>query len=164
MIEVRCEYVNLQSKTKRDYFIFTDIMVEGHANSNNLPHTTGIKVCAGVSACCYGIRRLLDENQFKLELKNGYFHVWTERRYDLKQVLDRDSVYALNTLVCQLYELYCTYPNTFKSFELIDVKEKIEDEQNQRTNEQWGEREPKPRKKRNLQGVGIRAINESTSH
>lgn len=163
MIQVRCEYINAMGKTKKDYFIFTDIEVSGHAETLNLNHTTGIKICAGISACCYGIRRLIDDDQFKMEIKKGYFHIWTNIRTDLKANLDRDSVHALNTLVCQLYEIYCEYPMAFKSFELVDVKEKIEDERKQRNNEQWGDNEPKRRKK-NLQGVGFCSLIEKTHH
>jgi len=162
MIQVRAEYLNAMGKTKKDYFIFTDIEVSGHADTLNLNHTTGIKICAGVSACCYGLRRLIDSEQFNMVIKNGYFHIWTDRRHDLKQQLDRDSVYALNTLICQLYEIYCEYPMAFKSFDLVDVKEKIEDELKQRNNEQWGESEPKSKKR--LQGMGFCTTLEETHH
>lgn len=134
MISVKCEYANYPTKTGKDYFIYTDFEVYGHADALNMSHTTGIKVCAGVSACCYGVRRLMNTEQFKVEIRNGYFHVWTERNNNLKHILDKDSVNALNTLLCQLYELYCEYPSYFKSFDLIDIKEKLNDEQ--RTNEQ----------------------------
>ena len=161
MINVRCEYYNAVGKTKRDYFIYTLIEVSGHADALNMPHTTGIKVCAGISACCYGIRRLLDSGQFNIDIKKGYFRVWTDRRKNLKQFLDRDSVFALNTLVCQLYELYCAYPNSFSSFELVDVKEKIENE-TKRSDEQWSGHEPRRPRKRNMQGVGICSLIEKT--
>ena len=161
MVQVKCSYINAMGKNKKDYFIFTDIEVIGHSDTLNLNHTTTIKICAGISACCYGIRRLLDDSQFNVEIKSGYFHVWTNRTHDLKQQLDRDSVYALNTLVCQLYEIYCEYPMAFKTFDLVDIKEKIEDEQ--RNNEQWGEREPKSRK-RNLQGMGLYSIIKEPHH
>ena len=68
MVEVSCCYVNAMGKNKKDYFIFTDIEVSGHADTLNLNHTTGIKICAGISACCYGIRRLLDENDFNIKI------------------------------------------------------------------------------------------------
>lgn len=138
MVSVKCEYANYQKgKAKKDYFIFTDIEVSGHADASDMHHTTGIKLCAGISACCYGINRLIDQNQFNVEIKKGYFHIWTDYRHNLRQALDRDSVYALNTLVCQLYELYCAYGKYFKSFELIDVKEKIEDEIKRTNEQQW---------------------------
>lgn len=161
MVEVRCKYLNAMGKTKKDYFIYTDIEVMGHADALNLNHTTGIKVCAGISACCYGIRRLLDDGQFNVEIRKGYFRVWTERTKNLKQALDRDSVFALNTLVCQLYELYVTYPETFKSFDLVDVKEIIEDEQRKRNDEQWGGQDRRPRKRR-LQRMGLYSIIKGT--
>lgn len=162
MVSVRCEYFNAVGKTKRDYFIYTDIEVSGHANALDMPHTTGIKVCAGISACCYGIRRLLDEEQFNITIRSGYFRVWTDRRKNLKANLDRDSVFALNTLVCQLYELYCAYPTSFKSFDLVDVKEKIEDERKRSDEQQWSGREPRRSRKRKLQGVGFHTIIEKT--
>lgn len=138
MVSVKCEYANYQKgQNKKDYFIFTDIEVSGHADANDMHHTTGIKLCAGISACCYGINRLIDQNQFNVEIKKGYFHIWTDYKSNLRTQLDRDSVYALNTLVCQLYELYCAYGKYFKSFELVDVKEKIEDEIKRRNEQQW---------------------------
>ena len=149
-------------KTKKDYFIFTDIEVKGHADALNLNHTTGIKVCAGVSACCYGIRRLIDEGQYNITIKKGYFHCLTDRKKNLKINLDRDSVYALNTLVCQLYELYVLYPETFKSFDLVDIKEIIDDEQRKRNDEQWGGCEPRKPRKRNLQRVGLYSLIKGT--
>ncbi|MBO7692510.1 MAG: ribosomal-processing cysteine protease Prp [Methanobrevibacter sp.] len=162
MVEVRCNYINAMGKTKKDYFIYTDIEVKGHADGLDMPHTTGIKVCAGISAICYGVRRLLDDSQFNVEIKKGYFHCWTNRVIDLKQALDRDSVYALNTLVCQLYELYCAYPTSFKSFDLVDVKEIIEDEKRKRNEQQWGGYEQRKPRKRNMQGMGIYSIIKGT--
>lgn len=123
MIEVSVKYVNLIKHTKDvniDYFVYTDIEVKGHAEHTG--YTNNTKVCAGVSACCYGIMRLITENIYKSTIKSGYFHVWTERTACFKN-FDKESVYALNTLVCQLYELYLAYPKAFKKFDLIDVKE-----------------------------------------
>lgn len=160
MISVKCEYFNDQTKkSKKDYFIYTNIEVCGHADASDMHHTTGIKLCAGVSACCYGIRRLLDDNEFNIEIRKGYFHVWTEYTKNLRQALDRDSVYALNTLVCQLYELYCEYSKYFKTFDLVDIKEKIEDVRKQ-TNEQWGGSEP--RRKKHTNKLGIHSLIEET--
>lgn len=146
MISVKCEYANYPSKSGKDFFVYTNFEVCGHADASGMNHTTGIKVCAGVSACCYGIRRLLDEGQFNIEIGKGYFRVWTDRKKNLKQALDRDSVNALNTLVCQLYELYCEYPLYFSSFDLIDVKEKITDEERRNNDEQWSGSEPRRKK------------------
>ena len=160
MVQVKCEYVNVPNKKQTsDYFIYTDIEVMGHADALDMPHTTGIKVCAGISACCYGIRRLVNDDQFKIDIKSGYFHIWTNIRNDMKNCLDRETVYALNTLVCQLYELYCAYPNSFKSFDLIDVKEKIEDERKRRNEECWSGRQGHPRnQRRRLQRMGLYSI------
>lgn len=136
MVEVKCDYINEMSKTKKDYFIYLDVEVKGHASNND--YTTNNRVCAGISACCYGIKRLIDEGQFNIEIGKGYFHCWTNRIMNLKSSLDKDSVYALNTLVCQLYEIYLNYPKAFKSFDLVDVKEKIENERKKRNEQQWG--------------------------
>lgn len=162
MVNVKCEYVNQPNKKQtNDYFIYTDIEVSGHADALDMPHTTGIKVCAGISACCYGIRRLVNDSQFNVDIKKGYFHIWTNIRYDMRQVLDKETVYALNTLVCQLYELYCAYPNSFTSFELVDIKEKIEDERKRNNDEQWGGQDRRPRKRR-LQRMGLYSIIKGT--
>ena len=160
MVSVKCDYVNCMGKNKKDYFVYTDIEVTGHADYSDMNHTTGIKLCAGISACCYGIRRIIDDGQFNIEIRKGYFHIWTERSKNLKQSLDRDSVYALNTLVCQLYELYCLYPSYFKTFDLVDVKEKIDDETKRTNEQQWSGREPSPKRKRNMQRMGIHSLIE----
>lgn len=128
MIKVRCEYVNFPKKSGTDYFVFTNIEVQGHADHTG--YNNNIKVCAGVSACCYGIRRLLDDTQFKVEIAKGYFSVKIIRIRKLKEI-DKDGVYALNTLVCQLFEIYKNNPRAFKEFELVDVKERYEDENKQ---------------------------------
>ena len=142
MIQVLAEYVNIKSKSGNDYFIFTNVEVMGHAEKTG--YDTNIKVCAGVSACCYGINRLVDEGTYNYETRKGYFHCWTDRQKNLKQVLDKGTVYALNTLVCQLYEIYRLYPRAFKSFELVDIKEKIEND---------GKREKRIKKSRNRMGL-----------
>ena len=157
MVQVKCYYVNLQSKAKSDYFVYTDIEVIGHADATDMNHTTGIKVCAGISACCHGIVRLMNSDQYNLEIRKGYFHVWTERTHDLKQSLDKDSVYALNTLVCQLFEIYNDYPNAFTSFDLIDEKENYESYEKERNTNHT-----KPFRKRRTKGMGIYSIIEGT--
>lgn len=130
MVQVKCEYINIPKKSGTDYFVFVNFEVSGHAEHTG--YDKNIKVCAGISACCYGINRLINSEQYSLEYKSGYFHCWTDRIKTLK-ALDKDSVYALNTLVCQLYEIYCQYPNAFKSFEIVDVKEKYDYERKQNT-------------------------------
>lgn len=150
MIKVRCDYINEQNKRKEDYFIFTDIEVIGHAEKSG--YTNNIRVCAGVSAICYGINRLIDSEQFVLEYDVGYFHCYTTRTKDLRHILDKDSVYALNTLVCQLFEIYNKYPTSFKSFELVDVKEKYEDGKNN---------QPRKRRKKGNRRVGLYSTIES---
>lgn len=127
MISVKAKYINIPSKKDVDYFVFLDVEVSGHATHNN--YTDNIKVCAGVSACCCGIYRLMNEEQYKVECRKGYFHCYTNITQQIKSRLDKDSVYALNTLICQLYEIYCMYPLAFNSFDLVEIKEKIDDEQ-----------------------------------
>lgn len=151
MISVKAEYINMPNKHGTDYFIYTDIEVNGHSEHTG-SYTNNIRLCAGVSACCYGMRRVLDDAQFKTECKSGYFHVSVERTKNLKQCLDKSSVYALNTLVCQLYELYLEYPNSFSSFDLIDVKEKYENDERKQTTFR------KPKKRR----MGLLALIEGS--
>lgn len=125
MVSVKCNYANFPNKWGEDYFIYTDIEVTGHADTLNMNHTTGIKLCAGISACCNGIVNLIDPIRFNVEIGKGYFHIWTERKKGIRNYLDKSSVYALNTLVCQLFALYKDYPSYFKTFDLVDVKEKL---------------------------------------
>ena len=150
MISVTAKYINCPNKHGTDYFIYTDIEVIGHSEKAG-SYTNNIRLCAGVSACCYGMRRVLDDAQFKYECRSGYFHVSVERRKNLRQYLDKSSVYALNTLICQLYELYLEYPTSFSSFDLIDVKENYEYERKQKNFR-------KPRKK----GMGLLAVIEGS--
>lgn len=117
MIEVYCEYHN--EGKKEDKFLFTKIVVKGHASDNN-SSTTNIKVCAGVSACCFGIKNVIDTSQYHLKIGSGTFSCVRETKALTR---DKQSIYALNTLVCQLYEIYRYYPNSFKSFELVETKE-----------------------------------------
>lgn len=150
MISVKANYINAQSKVGTDYFIFTDIEVVGHSEHTG-SYTNNIRLCAGVSACCYGILRVIDDAQFKYECRSGYFHIWTDRTIKLRQELDRASVYALNTLICQLFELYEKYKTSFSSFDLVDIKEILKND----------ERKNKPRKKRNKR-MGFYSLIEET--
>ena len=132
MIEVKADYVNFIKETKTtklDRFVYFDVLVTGHAQHTG--YTNNTRVCAGISACCLGIVRLLDENAYHVEYRSGYFHCWLNHKVTPKEVgwLDKESMYALNTLVCQLYEIYNNYPNAFKCFELNDIKETNDDEQ-----------------------------------
>lgn len=152
MIKVKAIYVNKPFKSGKDYFIYTDVEVSGHAS--NTDYSTNNKVCAGVSACCSGIYRLMNDEQFKVEYGKGYFHCYTNVRVNMKSRLDKDSIYALNTLICQLFEIYNRYPTAFKSFELVDEKEIIED------GKQPNKQKRKPfRKRRNH--LGIHSLIES---
>ncbi len=143
MISFKAKYINLPNKGGTDYFIYTDIEVCGHSSKAG-SYTNNIRLCAGVSACCYGMRRVIDDSQFDLECRSGYFHIVVHPSKDMKRKLDKASVYALNTLVCQLYELYLEYPKSFNSFDLIDVKENYDYERNKNNKPKFR----KPRKKR----------------
>lgn len=157
MVEVRVDYANFPKETKHtktDYFVYLDVEVKGHAEHTG--YTNNTKVCAGISACCMGIARLVDESHFKLELRKGYFHCWTDRTINKQNSrwLDKDTVYALNTLVCQLYEIYTNYPNAFKCFELNDVKEKINNDE--RTKQpSSGNCKQKPFRRRRKRKMGL---------
>lgn len=119
MIEVRCVYYNAKTKGD-DYFIFTDVEVKGHSENNG--YTMNNRICAGISACCFGIKDLINKAQYELEIRSGYFHCTTFKTKDAYNK-DKQSAYALNTLVCQLYSIYKQYPSSFKCFDLIDEKE-----------------------------------------
>lgn len=125
MIEVKVIYTNLPHTTKHtktDFFVYREVEVKGHAEHTG--YTNNTRVCAGISAITLGIIRLLDEKH-KVEYSKGYFHVHVDCKIDkeFRNTCDKESVYALNTLVCQLFEIYKNYPNAFKRFDLIEEKE-----------------------------------------
>ena len=118
MIEVRAKYFNARSH-KEDYFIYTDVEVKGH--SETCDNKNNIRLCAGISACCFGIKNIIDGSQYKYKIDRGYFRCVRDTKALTR---DKQTIYALNTLVCQLYELYKNYPNAFVCFDLVDIKEK----------------------------------------
>ena len=158
MLEVKIRYVNLPKTTKytkSDFFVYKDIEVKGHAEHTGYVNNT--RVCAGVSACTLGIMRLLDE-QHHVEHERGYFHVWLSRAVtqEFKKTCDMESVYALNTLVCQLYEIYLNYPNAFKKFDLIEEKEN--------NDEQEKSKQPTKRfRKRKYNKLGLYSISQKVN-
>ena len=157
MIEVKVIYTNLPKitkHTKTDFFVYREVEVKGHAEHTG--YTNNTRVCAGISAITLGIIRLLDE-QHKVEYHKGYFHVHVDRaiNQEFKDVCDKESVYALNTLVCQLYEIYKNYPNAFKSFDLIEEKENIENETRKSSNSNT------KRTSRKQHKLGLYSITES---
>ena len=150
MIEVKIRYVNIpfvSKHTKTDFFIYNEIEVKGHAENTGYYNNT--RVCAGVSAVTLGIMRLLNED-FKTEHHRGYFHCWTDCKINqaFKNQCDRESVYALNTIVCQLYEIYKNYPNAFKRFDLIEEKENNDEQEITRKS-----KHTKSARKRNTMGL-----------
>lgn len=151
MVEVTIRYTNVPKVTKNckaDFFIYREIEVKGHAE--NTGYYNNIRVCASISAVTLGISRLVNENQYHLEHHRGYFHLWTDWSVnsEFKKCVDKDLVYAMNTITCQLYEIYRNYPNAFKKFDLIEEKEKIDYE-----NKQTSPTKHKPFRKRRTMGL-----------
>ena len=141
MIEVKVQYFHRHIRNKNnDYFVYPYFMVKGHAN--NGASIECVRVCAGVSACVVGILRLLDSSQYRINIKSGFFEIETMKSVDNHVFIDEDTNYALNTLLCQLYDLKQSYPTQFSSFEMIEVKEKKV--------EKYEERKSKPKPFREL--------------
>lgn len=142
MIEVIVHYYNraVKCKNKNDYIVYPYFMVKGHAN-NGASSQDCQRVCAGVSACVIGITRLIDTSQYSVTLKSGFFEIRTLKTIDKDVYIDQDTNYALNTLLCQLYDIKQMYPTQFSSFEMIEVKEK---------NKKVYERKSKPKPFREL--------------
>ena len=157
MIEVKVRYTNIPKVTKdrkTDFFIYREVEVKGHAEHTG--YTNNTRVCAGISACTLGIIRLLDE-MHHVDYHKGYFHVVVDRAInkEFKNVCDKESVYALNTLVCQLYEIYKNYPNAFKRFDLIEEKENTNDETSK------SNKPTKRYRKRKYNTMGLYSISQS---
>lgn len=121
MIEVKIKYIHkLTPVTKNDYYIFPSFIVKGHAN-NGESSLDCVKVCAGITACVVGIKRLLDDSQYDVIYRKGYFEI--KAKFGLRQPhCDMDTCYALNTLWCQLYDIYLMFPSQFKSFEIEEIE------------------------------------------
>lgn len=124
MIEVKVQYFHrhIKSKKKNDYFIYPYFLVKGHANNGRREDC--LRVCAGVSACILGVTRLLDETQYNVTLKSGFFEIKCQKGVSNNVHIDEDTNYALNTLLCQLFDLKQMYPTQFSCFEMIEVKER----------------------------------------
>lgn len=123
MIEVIVEYRQRNIRNKNnDYFIYPYFLVKGHANNGT--STECIKVCAGVSACVMGLLRLINEQEYSVKYKSGLFEIkLSAGKASDTTYVDEDTNYALNTLLCQLFDLYKNYPSQFSKFEMINVKE-----------------------------------------
>lgn len=149
MIEVEVHYYHKVKKYKgNDYFIYPYFLVRGHANNGN--RDDNIRVCGGVSACIIGIIRLIDLSQYNIKCKSGLFEINVNcGKIDDNSHIDEDTNYALNTLLCQLYDLYLMYPNQFSRFNIYEVKE------NEKT---YGRKEsPKPFRKLKEERLGFRS-------
>ena len=157
MIEVRIVYTNVPKITKNchaDFFIYKEIEVKGHAENSG--YYNNIRVCAGISAVTLGIIRLINDCQYQVEHRRGYFHMWTNWQINksFKQQVDRDTVYAMNTVLCQLYEIYKNYPTAFKSFDIIEEKE----------NDDYERNKPSPNKPfRKRRKMGLYSIEEGVN-
>lgn len=136
------KYVYNTTKTGKDNFIYCECEIKGHAENEDA--RVKLQVCSGVSAIVNGFYRLVDDMQYEYEYGKGYFHI--RSRHSIKTTgkyskvnyhIDRDTNYGLNTMVCQLYELYLTYPQHFSKFDLIELKEYVsQDYDREKDNEQ----------------------------
>lgn len=127
MISVMFKYVYSSTKTGRDDFQYCEVEVSGHSAHTDAREQ--IQVCSAVSAIVNGIYRLVDDTQFFYDYGNGYFHIVRRKSCHatksgvLKERVDKDTNLALNTILCQLYEVYLHYPKHFIRFDLIELKE-----------------------------------------
>ena len=138
MIEVEVHYRHKKVHNKNnDYFIYPYFMVKGHANNGT--HDDNLRVCGGISACIIGIQRLIDYGQYNVVCQKGLFEISSVKASRDDCYIDMDTNYALNTLLCQLYDLRNMYPNQFSRFDMIDIKES--EENHERT------KKPKPFRK-----------------
>lgn len=132
MIKVYAEYVNKQNKAKEDFFIWKRVVVEGHAS--NTGYGINRLVCASISAVTGGIKELLSFSNYQVEIKKGYFEINTDinvnrDRTAVVSALGRTYIDAVETLIWQLWYIYKSYPTAFKSFEMVDVKGEVYDDE-----------------------------------
>ena len=154
MISVEVTYFNnIGKKKNNDFFIYTSFVVEGHANNGTSSDCE--KVCAGVSACVIGVRRLLDTTTYEVTYDKGLFKARLRTKAIPKdQYIEIDSTYALNTLLCQLYDLSMMYPSQFSKFDMVEIKE---------NNEYVRQNKQKPKPFRKRKRVDIYSSDEEPS-
>lgn len=123
MISVMFKYIYNTTKTGKDDFQYCEVEVSGHSAHTDAREQ--IQVCSAVSGIVNGIYRLVNDMDFLYEYGNGYFHIVRRCSYTPTHhnKVDRDTNDALNTILCQLYEVYLHYPKHFIRFDLIELKE-----------------------------------------
>ena len=127
-------------------FRYPYFSVKGHANNGTSKEC--IQVCAGITACVIGIQRLIDYTQYDVKCKSGLFEIEHGKKVDDTTYIDMDTNYALNTLLCQLYDLRNMYPSQFSKFEMIELKE------NEINGKQSSNIKPKPFRKLKEERLG----------
>ena len=154
MIEVLVQYRQRCIKNKNnDYFVYPYFRVKGHANNGT--SMDNIKVCAGVSACVTGVLRLVDTMKYSVKSKSGLFEITlTDSKVTDKTHIDEDTNYALNTLLCQLYDIFIMYPAQFSKFDMIEIKGEENGEENKSNTKK---RKPKPFRKLKQERLGFHA-------
>lgn len=126
MISVVFKYVYHITKTGKDNFQYCEVEISGHSAKTDAREQ--LQVCSAVSAICNGIYRLFNDLQFTYEYDNGYFHAvrkkscWVHNG-KFNNIVDSDTNHALNTILCQLFEVYQHYPKHFSRFDIIELKE-----------------------------------------
>lgn len=118
MITVKAKYL---SRRTRDgiVVIYTELIVEGHASNGDMD---SIKCCAGVTAVLLGFAKIVSGAHDYVKLDKGCFYY---RLWDTK-CNEKETRYALDLVINQLYEIYKTYPSLFKKFELIEIAKENE--------------------------------------
>lgn len=153
MIEVEVQYRQRCVKNKNnDYFVYPYFLVRGHANNGTSVEC--IRVCAGISACVIGIQRLIDYNQYSVKCKSGLFEIILRKSLNDHTFVDEDTNYALNTLLCQLFDLKNMYPTQFSRFDMIEIKGEVKNHE---------ERKPKPFRQLKSERLGVCSNKEGTN-
>lgn len=133
MVSVKVKYYkqkvkfieNVRRDATEDYlFIYTEFDVQGHCN---IGKTYDQLVCSAITSIVAPIPTLLiDYDLQQCYVERGHFHF--ESMYMgighgqiTKQEFVRNNMH-LDTVLYQLYNLYCNYPQEFSCFEMIDIK------------------------------------------
>ena len=120
MIKVKFVYVDKTSRYKNaDTFVYMSCEINGHSQ-----HTGDaldyIRVCSAISGITNGIYRLVNDAMYEIEYGNGHFLI--KKRHHNPNNYDRDTNDAINTMLCQLYEIYIHFPKHFAEFEIEEIK------------------------------------------
>lgn len=115
MIEVNIKYYTTKRGKTKKLNVYPLIEVVGHANNGTIQ---SIKCCAGITAVLLGFSNCVYKEVDNVKITKGYFKyvIYSNIAYNL------ETMCMAHCVVSQLYVIYKTYPQFFKSFNIEKVE------------------------------------------